>query len=114
MVVQAMQFVVYKNMTPSPYITCVLDSGKKVLFDVDGQSKETIIERLNKTLGKSEEMLKEEALEAEKKDNPANFGMECSKYCMCTFPGQVPCPGYIPLPKQWRGKYALGHAEDNE
>ena len=47
------QITTFLNQTPSPYITCYLDGGTKVLFDVDGQTKEEIIERLYKTLGKS-------------------------------------------------------------
>lgn len=99
-----LQIVTFKNMTPSPFITCYLEGGRKVLFDIDGQTKEEIVERLHKTLGKSEETLKEEALEAEKKDNPANFGLDCPRYCMCHVPGQVHCPGFMPLPDSWRGK----------
>ena len=41
-----LQIATFKNMTPSPFITCYLDDGKKVMFDVDGHSKDEIIERL--------------------------------------------------------------------
>ena len=99
-----LQVATFKNMTPSPFITCFLDSGRKILFDVDGQSRDEIVQRLNKTLGKTEETLRQEAIEAEKKDNPANFGLNCEKFCICAVPGQVPCPSFMPLPNHWRGK----------
>ena len=38
------QITTFLNQTPSPYITCYLDGGTKVLFDVYGQTKEEIIE----------------------------------------------------------------------
>ena len=109
-----LQIASFKNMTPSPFITCYLEDGKKVLFDVDGHTKEEIIERLHTTLGKDEETLEQEAIQAEKKDNPANMGMGCSRFCICNVPGQVPCPGFIPLPKTWRGKYAIQGFEEEE
>ena len=50
----SLQVIALKNMTPSPYVTCLIDHGEKVIFDVDGQTKEEIHERLKKTLGKTE------------------------------------------------------------
>lgn len=51
------------------------------------------------------ELLASEAKMAEKKDNPANFGVGCERPCICELPGQVPCPGVVPLPNHMRGKY---------
>ena len=107
-----LQIATFKNMTPSPFITCYLDDGKKVMFDVDGQSKDDIISRLKKTLGKSEKVLAEEALAREMKNNPANFGMGCDRYCLCAESGQVPCPGFMRLPDSWRGKIVFGEEEE--
>ena len=109
-----LQVATFKNMTPSPFITCFLDSGRKILFDVDGQSRDEIVQRLNKTLGKTEEILRQEAIEAEKKDNPANFGRKCARYCICNQSGQVPCPALVPVPKFWRGKYFYHGFQDEE
>lgn len=53
------------------------------------------------------EQLKAEAFAREKKANPANFGVRCHHHCMCEIPGQVPCPGWVPLPKELRGKHRL-------
>lgn len=49
--------------------------------------------------------VKAETLAKQKKDNPANFGMGCERPCMCVIPGQVPCPGVVPLPDRMRGKF---------
>jgi len=58
--------------------------------------------------------LKEEEEEEDVKANPANFGRECRRHCMCEIPGQVPCPSLVPLPYMWRGKYKFGQAELDE
>ncbi|XP_028028125.1 probable 28S ribosomal protein S25, mitochondrial [Bombyx mandarina] len=99
------QIVTLKNLTPSPFIKCYLDDGRKILIDVDNKSKEDILEHLLHTVGKSKETLDLELLKAEKKDNPANFGVGCDRSCMCEVFGQVPCSGVVPLPKFMRGKY---------
>ncbi len=88
--------------------------GEPVIFDVDSQSNQEILNRLIKTLGKSKETLEAEELASEKKDNPANFGKDCDRFCICSVPGQVPCPSLVPLPKLWRGKYALGYVDEDE
>lgn len=103
-----------KNLTPSPFITCYLDGGEKVVFDVEGQTNGEIVDRLVKTLGKSKEVLQKEALAAEKKDNPANFGAGCERYCICAESGQLPCPAIVPVPKKWRGKYYYYKYQDED
>lgn len=76
-----------------------------MLIDIDSKSNSEILKHLIEVVGKSEEILAAEAIAAEKKDNPANFGVACSRSCMCEIPDQVPCPGVIPLPHHMRGKY---------
>ena len=66
------------------------------------------------TLGKSVSTLEAEALASEKKDNPANFGRKCERYCICNQPGQVPCPALVPVPKHWRGKYYRHGFQDED
>ena len=84
------------------------------MFDVDGQSNDDIVERLAKTLGKSQLTLDAEALASQSKDNPANFGRQCDRYCICSESGQVPCPALVPVPKFWRGKYFHWGYQDEE
>lgn len=108
------QIATFKNLTPSPFLTCYLGDGEKVIFDVDGQTSEDILGRLVNTLGKSQATLDAEALAFEKKDNPANFGRKCERYCICTQPGQLPCPALVPVPKFWRGKYFYAGFQDED
>ncbi len=81
---------------------------------MDSQTSTEILGRLTRILGESQENLKARELAAEKKDNPANFGKNCDRYCICSIPGQLPCPSLVPLPKFWRGKYHFGQAMDEE
>lgn len=76
-----------------------------MLIDIDSKTNDDIIKHLIEVVGKSKEQLGAEAKAAEKKDNPANFGVGCFRSCMCEIPGQVPCPGVVPLPFHMRGKY---------
>lgn len=50
-------------------------------------------------------LLAAEAKLAEKKDNPANIGIGCDRHCICELPGQLPCPGIVPLPFHMRAKH---------
>ncbi|XP_054284431.1 probable 28S ribosomal protein S25, mitochondrial [Macrosteles quadrilineatus] len=102
---QSVQILTLRNLTPSPFITCYFDNNESMLIDVDGKKKEDILAHVLKVLGKPEEVLKAEAQAREKKDNPANFGYMCEKACICEVPGQIPCPGAVPLPFHMRGKY---------
>lgn len=83
-----------------------------MLIDVDSRSKEEIHDHLIKVIGKTDDVLRAEAIAKEKKDNPANFGVLCDRHCICEIPGQVPCPGTCPLPKHMRGKYIFAK-DDN-
>ncbi|XP_065332446.1 small ribosomal subunit protein mS25 [Cloeon dipterum] len=98
------QVVTFKNMTPTPFIRCYLDSGDDVLIDVDNKSKEEIESHLKLVICKSDELLAKEAIAQEKKDNEANFGYGCQRHCICEMPGQVPCSAVCPLPNHMRGK----------
>ncbi|XP_046736893.1 probable 28S ribosomal protein S25, mitochondrial [Diprion similis] len=99
------QIVTFKNMTPSPFIKCYYDDGRHMLIDIDNTPKADVLEHLISVVGKSQKQLAEEAIIAVKKDNPANFGIGCEKSCICEIPGQLPCPGLIPLPLTMRGKH---------
>lgn len=108
----AVQCVTFKNMTPSPFIRCYFEDGKEILIDVDSKNRIEILNHLIKVVGKSQEVLEAEAKAREKKDNPANFGYGCSRACICEIPGQIPCPGVLPLPFHMRGKHKNQQKED--
>ena len=50
-------------------------------------------------------------LEAERRasasvlENPANFGHNFDRQCICAVPGQIPCPGFKEMPKEMQGKW---------
>ncbi|XP_076040561.1 mitochondrial ribosomal protein S25 [Oratosquilla oratoria] len=106
------QVVSFKNLTPTPFIRIYLEDGEEVLVDIDSKSTKEIYDHIVKIVCKSDKTLAEEERERESKDNPANFGWGCSRQCICEVPGQLPCPGLVPLPKPMRGKYKHGQVFD--
>ncbi|KAI1278762.1 putative 28S ribosomal protein S25, mitochondrial [Halotydeus destructor] len=115
------QIVRFLEMTPLPFIRCWLDDGKDVMFDCDSKDRSSILQHLTRTLGKTkafqemETMLKKQgAIGDEKQDNPAMFGFNRKRFCMCEVPDQVPCPGLIDLPLAMQGKYKYQKKEELE
>uniref|UniRef100_A0A673IEE0 Small ribosomal subunit protein mS25 n=1 Tax=Sinocyclocheilus rhinocerous TaxID=307959 RepID=A0A673IEE0_9TELE len=101
------QIMMFKNMTPftlSPK-SFVYD-GEQVLVDVEGKDHKEITNHVKMVLGKSDKVLEAEALAKMELSNPANFGPK--KYflreCISEVEGQVPHPGFVPLPKEMTGK----------
>uniref|UniRef100_A0A8C8Z1Y5 Small ribosomal subunit protein mS25 n=1 Tax=Prolemur simus TaxID=1328070 RepID=A0A8C8Z1Y5_PROSS len=101
------QIMMFKNMTPSPFLRFYLDSGEQVLVDVEAKSNKEIVEHVRRILGKSADTLSRERQEQQRLSHPANFGPRryCLRQCMCQVEGQVPCPGLVPLPRDMTGKY---------
>uniref|UniRef100_UPI0037E757AF small ribosomal subunit protein mS25 n=1 Tax=Semicossyphus pulcher TaxID=241346 RepID=UPI0037E757AF len=110
------QIMMFKNMTPSPFLKFYLDDGEQVLVDVEGRDYKQISQHVKKILGKSEELLQSEAQAKMQASNPANFGPKkyCLRECICEVEGQVPCPGTLPLPKEMTGKYRAAMAASQE
>jgi len=104
------QINILKEMTPSPWVQFFLhdpvtEVEETVLVDCYGKTREEISDHLRKILGKTNRMLKREAsMEA---TNPANFGYDCNRWCMCEVDGQVPCPSREVMPDMKRWKYFL-------
>lgn len=96
----------FQNMTPSPFIKAYYDDFSHMLIDCESRSREQIMDHLKAVLNKTEETLALEEKEVlSLAQNPANFGSQFARQCMCEVPGQVPCPCWQPLPKEMRGKY---------
>nr|XP_057908626.1 28S ribosomal protein S25, mitochondrial [Doryrhamphus excisus] len=110
------QVMMFKNMTPSPFLKFYLDDGEQVLVDVEGKDYKDIARHIKKILGKSETTLKAEAQAKMQASNPANFGPKkyCLRECICEVEGQVPCPGTTPLPKDMTGKYRSQMSAEQE
>ncbi|XP_071544283.1 small ribosomal subunit protein mS25 [Panulirus ornatus] len=102
------QIATFKNLTPTPFLRIFFENGEDVLVDVDSKPCPDIHDHIKKVFCKPDSQLEEEAIERKSLDNPANFGWGCDRQCICEIPGQVPCPGVVPLPKIMRGKYKFG------
>ncbi|XP_005997877.1 28S ribosomal protein S25, mitochondrial [Latimeria chalumnae] len=110
------QIMMFKNMTPSPFLKFYLDDGEQVLVDVEGKNHTEIYQHVKKLLGKSQEVLHAEEQAKMVHSNPANFGPKkyCLRECMCEVEGQVPCPAFVPLPREMTGKYRNAQKESTE
>lgn len=110
------QIMMFKNMTPSPFLKFYLDDGEQVLVDVEGKDHKLISQHVKKILGKSDDTLQAEAEAKMQASNPANFGPKkyCLRECICEVEGQVPCPGTKALPKEMTGKYRTKMAAQQE
>jgi small subunit ribosomal protein S25 len=99
------QMVTLKMITPTPWIKAFFDDDLRILIDCDSRSREEIHDHIKKILGRSESMLKHQVRETSMlESNPANFGSAFPHNCICEVPGQVPCPGWQPLPLEMTGK----------
>uniref|UniRef100_A0A914S825 Ribosomal protein/NADH dehydrogenase domain-containing protein n=1 Tax=Parascaris equorum TaxID=6256 RepID=A0A914S825_PAREQ len=74
-----------------------------------GRSREEIVEMLQGTLGKTELVRKREHLEQIFQRNPASFGSQCERQCMCEVQGQHPCTSLLHAPQYLRGKWRWNH-----
>ncbi|VDK60184.1 unnamed protein product [Anisakis simplex] len=103
------QLVKHVDLTVIPFAQAFLKDGREVLFDLEGRSREEIVEMLQGTLGKTELVRKRERLEAIFERNPASFGSKCERQCMCEVQGQHPCTSLLRAPQYLRGKWRWNH-----
>lgn len=110
------QIMMFKNITPTPFLKFYLDDGEQVLVDVEGKEFKEISQHVKKILGKSDDVLQAEARAKMQSSNPANFGPKkyCLRECICEVEGQVPCPSTTPLPNRMTGKYRAQMAASQE
>ncbi|XP_020836785.1 small ribosomal subunit protein mS25 [Phascolarctos cinereus] len=96
------QIMMFKNMTPSPFLRFYLDSGEQVLVDVEDKSNKEIVQHVKKILGKKEEVLEMEELEKQKLSHPANFGPKryCLRKCICEVKDRSPAQPLCLCPKR--------------
>lgn len=104
-----LQLLKFKNMTPTPCIQLFFVDGRKEVIDVYNRTRHEIHEHLLDTFCDPDRDVKKEE---EKKWNKANFGYGCRRWCICEVPGQVPCPGFVALPKEMRGKYKFFNKDE--
>lgn len=95
---EGVQIVTFKNMTPSPFIMLYLIDGTKILIDADSKTRAEIHDHMLTAYCS-------ERTEVYERVKTEMFGKDYIRQCMCEVTGQVPCPGYVELPKELRGKY---------
>ena len=61
-----------------------------------------------------EELMEEKLAADSHLRNNANFGSSYNRQCICEIPGQVPCPGWQPLPKEMTGKWKSRRKDDDD
>lgn len=79
------------------------------MFDLENKNKDEIVALIGSTLGKTELVKKREFLERMQDHNPAEFGGECARHCMCEVQGQIPCTSLLPAPDFMKGKQRWNH-----
>ncbi|VDD96488.1 unnamed protein product [Enterobius vermicularis] len=103
------QLVKFVDRTLVPFALAFLDDGREILFDLENKTREEIVDSINKTVGKTELVLKRERLEKVQEKNPASFGSNYVRHCMCEVQGQHPCPTLCEIPDYLRGNYRWNH-----
>lgn len=72
------------------YFLCLffIDNGRQILFDLEFKNKDEICDIIQGTLGKTDLVKRREFLERMKDKNPAEFGENCERQCLCEVQGQ--------------------------
>jgi small subunit ribosomal protein S25 len=105
------QCVQFKNTTPTPFVSFYLsrtissDDYEIVHMDCYKKTSNEIHDSIRRVMGKSDLQQRIDSELTARLENPANFGKDCSHYCMCLIYGQMSCPGRKKLPEHLRGKY---------
>lgn len=79
------------------------------MFDLENKTKEEILDAIQGTLGKSELVDRREFLEKMSAHNPADFGSDCKRQCMCEIQGQICCTSVLVAPDYMRGRHRWNH-----
>ncbi|KAL3314785.1 28S ribosomal protein S25, mitochondrial [Cichlidogyrus casuarinus] len=95
------QVLTYKNLSPHPYVQIFLSNGEEVLVNCSFRTHNEIHEHIRNTFGKTEEELQKESIENQVILNPAYFGKEYKRQCICEVYDQSPCSASVGKPKPW-------------
>ncbi|XP_013407055.1 probable 28S ribosomal protein S25, mitochondrial [Lingula anatina] len=107
------QIAIFKNMTPIPCIRCLIDDGSEMVIDTDSKTKDEIMAHMDLVIGIPQRERREFEERALRSNISPKFGFDCPRWCICEVPGQVPCPGYEPLPEHLTGKWRIKQAEND-
>ena len=121
------QIVRFLERSPLPFLRIWLNDGNDFLIDCDNRDRTSILNQLIRTVGTETSEQDADALKKSRTrsvsalpmtdpsvGNPATFGFNRSRYCMCEVADQVPCPGVCPVPLRMRGKYILNLKDELE
>ena len=87
-----------------------MNSFRYVFISIFSESNTDFREvSFSQTLGKTEVVQKRESLEKMALLNPASFGSECKRECLCEVQGQHPCTALLHAPKVNTGKWRWNH-----
>ncbi|CAL8095090.1 unnamed protein product [Calicophoron daubneyi] len=95
------QIITLKNMCPTPYIHVFLSDHQEILIDCSFRKHTDIHDHLAALLGRQSHSSSNLGTDDECSINPANFGTEYPRQCICEIYGQVPCPSQVGRPKLW-------------
>uniref|UniRef100_A0A7E5A0B4 Small ribosomal subunit protein mS25 n=1 Tax=Panagrellus redivivus TaxID=6233 RepID=A0A7E5A0B4_PANRE len=103
------QLIKKKDFVVTPFAMAILRDGREVLFDLENKSRTEIEETLQNTLGKTPLVRRREFLERMQDHNPAEFGTNCSRQCLCEVQGQQSCTSLLHAPQYMKGKWRWNH-----
>uniref|UniRef100_A0A914XD09 Small ribosomal subunit protein mS25 n=1 Tax=Plectus sambesii TaxID=2011161 RepID=A0A914XD09_9BILA len=101
----SVQLVKHNNISVTPFGQAFLVNGDEVLLDFEGKTRQEIHDVIKNVLGKTELVLRREQLEQTLQKNPANFGSEFNRHCLCEVQGQQPCSSVLPVPSYLKGGF---------
>jgi small subunit ribosomal protein S25 len=104
-----LQLIKHNGLTITPFAMAFLNDGREVLFDLENKTKDEILDTIQGTLGKTPTVLRREYLEQMQAHNPAEFGSNCERQCMCEIQGQHPCTSLLIAPDYMKGKWRWNH-----
>ncbi|CAH8547646.1 unnamed protein product [Dicrocoelium dendriticum] len=97
------QILTFKNICPTPFIQVFMENKEELMVDCSFRKSTEIYDHLKSILSKTQVSTATPTPNEEYLDNPANFGTNCSRQCICEIYRQVPCSFHGGRPHPWPG-----------
>uniref|UniRef100_A0A914I8Q5 Small ribosomal subunit protein mS25 n=1 Tax=Globodera rostochiensis TaxID=31243 RepID=A0A914I8Q5_GLORO len=107
------QFIKLEDVCVTPFVLAFLGDGREVVFDLECRTRVEISDAIIGTLGKTDIVRKREQMDSIKRKNPAQFGANCERQCICEMQGQHPCTALMYAPRHLRGSWRWNHPTYN-
>ncbi|KAI6203631.1 hypothetical protein M3Y94_00579400 [Aphelenchoides besseyi] len=104
-----LQLIKQPDVNITPFAQAYLKDGREVLFDLENKTRDEIVNLLQGTLGKTALVKHREFLESMQDHNPAEFGENCARHCMCEIQGQRCCTAVLPASEHMKGRWRWNH-----